>query len=165
MENKEVIIDNIKVIKLLTGILIVLVLLTICVAVDSADDTDTISNINESRQMNAVLLKNATFINGTSYVLPENTGTAVTDGKIYTDKNTVTITSKPSCGCRNVYRWHTRTFLDYCPNCRHYDCLTNKHKWGARYEQEISCKICDSDFCGVCGKEKYSWSHVYLKKA
>ena len=78
--------------------------------------------------------------------------------------STITITAKPSCGCNNGYYWHTRTFIDYCPHCHHYNALYNKHKYQARYEQELTCKFCDSDFCGVCGKTKYSWSRVYLRR-
>ena len=77
---------------------------------------------------------------------------------------TYTITSKPSCGCGYQYTWFTRTWINYCPNCHHWNCLGNKHKWGSRYEQEVTCFVCDSDYCGVCGKEKYSWSRVYLRK-
>ena len=91
-----------------------------------------------------------------------NSGEAVTDGKIYSETNLVKITAKPSCGCRHSYCWHIREFENYCPKCHRYDCLGNKHKYGAKYEQEVTCLVCDADFCGVCGKEKYSWSHSYL---
>lgn len=140
--------------------------LIISLSADTADE-DVISNINESSYL---VTKNVTFINDT-YVLPKDAGKAISNGKIYTDKSvkpTITMTGKPSCsrcarnGCS--YTWRTKTYINYCPNCHHYNCLGNKHKWQSRHEQEITCLRCDSDFCVNCGKEKYSWSHKYLTK-
>ena len=87
--------------------------------------------------------------------------------KIHTIKQKypiVTITAKPSCGCGYGYRWHTRSFISYCPHCHRYGTLANVHKYPARHEQELTCRHCGADYCGVCGKEKYSWSRVYLRK-
>ena len=158
--------------RLLDCIVLVSLLLAFTVAVDYAsNDTIVVSDNNSLDELNN---KNITVVNG-SYVLPKDSGWAKSDGKLYTEKRsvkekvkkfpTVTITSKPSCGCNHKYKWHTRTYVNYCPNCGHYGCLVNKHKWTARHEQELTCSICDSDFCGCCGKEKYSWSKVYLRKA
>lgn len=174
MENKEVIIDNVQ--KLILGIIFVILCLGVCVTVDSADsiDNQTITNTNNDT-LSAVADKNVIIINDT-YILDNNSGEAISDGKIYTEKtaakskkNTVTITAKPSCSrcaARHMsYKWGTNTFINYCPNCKHSNVLYNKHKWAARHEQELTCSKCDSDFCGCCGKEKYSWSHKYITKA
>ena len=139
---------------------------------DSADETITAQNPNEHIIKN---FKNATIINNSQYAtLDKNSGIAVSDGKVYTEKpkkqkiRNITMTGKPSCtrcarnGC--AYTWRTKTYKNYCPNCHHYNCLGNKHKWSSRHEQEITCFSCDSDFCVNCGKEKYSWSKAYLKK-
>lgn len=151
-------------------------LLMVCVTVDYAENTDnaTISNIeNASMQINT---SNFILINNSEAIyLPNDTGIIKVkkNEKIYTEKSKtknglITITSKPSCGCRYSYKWHTRTYINYCPNCHKYNTLRNQHKYPARFEQELTCSRkkggCDSDFCGVCGKEKYSWSRTYLKK-
>lgn len=159
-------------------------LLSICVAYDSATSTDTISNMNEDTPLKDIpndIPKNTIVINDTHAPI-KNSGKAVSDGKVYTDKSvkptkvkptevkqTITMTGKPSCSrcARNhcAYTWRTKTYENYCPNCHHRNCLGNKHKWGSRHEQEITCLKCDSDFCINCGKEKYSWSNVHLRKA
>ena len=162
MEIKGGIADNTK--KLLNLIILVILLLSLCVAVDYATNI-TVDNLNESEQ---AILTDTIKVNDTHYVIDQNN----TDGmvkvrKVVVEKPkvpTITITSKPSCGCRYSYTWHTKTYVNYCPNCHRYGVLGNKHKRNARYEQEITCFHCDSDFCGCCGKEKYSWSRTYLRK-
>lgn len=151
--------------ELLTWIFIVVLLLSFCMALDSADE-DIVVTANHS-QMNVT---NCTEINGIHYdnVIVNRSKGHIGNYNVVSVKPhypVVTIVAKPSCGCRNSYRWHYRTFVDYCPHCHHYNCLLNKHKWQSRYEQELTCKYCDSDFCGVCGKTKYSWSRVYLRRA
>lgn len=146
--------DNIK--KLIAGIVIVSILLFCCIAVDSADETITIDNSDVQQNIT---------IND-SYVLNKTAGKAVTDGKIYVDKTvqpTIGMWAKPSVRSRYAYKWYYRTWVNYCPNCKHYNCLLKNPKHVP--EKEYTCKICDSDFCGVTGKEKYSWSHVYLRPA
>ena len=152
--------DNIK--NLLLCIMFVLLLLGVCVSNDYADTNITISNKEN-------LTSNLTFDNNVSVIgVNETSGNFVvkSNDKIHTTYGLITMTGKPSCGCGRYYnyRWYTRTYRNYCPNCRHYGTLGNKHKWGARYEQEITCFNCDSDFCINCGHEKYSWSRVYLIK-
>ena len=78
---------------------------------------------------------------------------------------TITITARPSVKSGYAYRWYTTTWIDYCPHCHRYGVLRNVHKWQARYEQELTCTRCGADYCGVVGKEKYSWSKVYLRRA
>ena len=125
------------------------------------------------------IIKNQSKYNGTSMIkvsdkdsiVAVNTTTHTIVGKssdkIHTIKQKypiVTITAKPSCGCGYGYHWHTRSFVSYCPHCHRYGTLANVHKYPARYEQELTCRHCGADYCGVCGKEKYSWSNVYLRR-
>ena len=134
-------------------------------AIDYADDSVVVS-ANQSQ----VNITNCTLVNGVHYdnVIVNRSKNHIHSYNVVSVKPKypiVTITAKPSCGCRHSYTWHKRSFVDYCPHCHHYNCLVNKHKWQSRYEQELTCKICDSDFCGVCGKTKYSWSRTYLRRA
>ena len=134
-------------------------------AIDYADDNIVVS-ANHS-QMN---VSNCTEISGVHYdnVIVNRSKGYIGNYNVVSVKPhypVVTIVAKPSCGCNNGYSWHKRSFVDYCPHCHNYNCLVNKHKWQSRYEQELTCKYCDSDFCGVCGKTKYSWSRVYLRRA
>ena len=157
-------------------IIIVSLLLALCVAVDYATNNTDIITSNDTGIM---IPDNVTFINGSYVDLSNDSGIAKTDGKIYTDKKnvkvkkqkkapTVTITSKPSCGCNYGYYWHTMTFKSYCPHCHKTGTLRNVHKWPARFEQELTCdpKLggCGADYCGCCGKEKYHWSRYYLTR-
>lgn len=150
--------DNIK--KLLLGIIIVTILLCICISIDyAANDTITANETAPDIPDDVILL------NGSYYSSEELEG-KVQLQKVVTEKAklpTITIRSKPSCGCNHKYTWHTRTYVNYCPYCCKYGVLTNLHKYPARFEQEISCSRCRSDWCGVCGKEKYSWSPKYLR--
>lgn len=161
--------------KLLIGIMIVTLLLCVCITVDYADDNITIENINSTvKQINTT---NVTVLNGTQYVKGNSDDSyfvAKNSDKVYIVKEKskektkipiVTITSKPSCGCNYGYYYHTRSYIDYCPHCHHYNVLRNVHKWQARYEQELTCTNCGADYCGCCGKEKYSYSRVYLRRA
>lgn len=76
----------------------------------------------------------------------------------------ITVKMLPSCSIKNHdnYYLHSETFKNYCPNCNSNDTLLINPKM--TYEGEITCSHCDSDYCGVCGKEKMSHSNVYLKK-
>ena len=159
--------ENIKT-KLIIAICIVVFLLCICITVDyaeqitaSVDDKAYVENISKSM--------NATVIDGKYSFIEKDVGIAKHDGKIHMKHPVIAMTGKPSCtrcarnGC--AYTWRTKKYINYCPNCKHYNCLGNKHKWQSRHEQEITCFRCDSDFCVNCGKEKYSWSRKYLTKA
>ena len=157
---KEMIKGHIQ--KLLFMILLVLLLLGVCISIDYADEI-TISNVNESID-GLNLTDNTKVVN-----VNESASNIVakSSDKIYTKYSTITMTGKPSCQCGRYssYTWRTRTYINYCPNCGNYGCLGNKHKYAARFENEISCYICDSDYCINCGHEKYSWSRVYLTRA
>lgn len=148
--------------KLIIGIFIVLLLLSVCVCVDYAD-TDINNTMNYTIKANStdeVLLAN------TSIIEPNPA-----KDKVYRVKKTVkdyklplvTITAKPSVRSGYAYKWYTMTWVDYCPNCHHYNCLLINPKGVP--ERELTCSFCSSDFCGVTGKEKYSWSRVYLRRS
>ena len=151
-------------------IVIVSLLLALCVTVDYATNETVVNNDTPLDIPSNVTVMDS---NNDPY-----DGIVERDNRVYVDKSksvrpkkkkvkkdpVVTITSKPSCGCGYGYYWHTMTFKDYCPHCHHKNCLRNVHKWPARYEQELTCTVCGADYCGCCGKEKYSWSHYYLTK-
>ena len=146
---------------LICCIIAVLFLLSVCMTIDYADE-DVIVSGNET----LTLPKDAVVVNGTEYVPLNNTAKSVirSTSKVHYVHPTITITAKPSCGCRYGYYWHKRTFINYCPHCHRYRVLGNVHKRAARHEQELTCRHCGADYCGVCGKEKYSWSNVYLRR-
>lgn len=144
-----------------------MLLLSICMTVDYADETITSEDMTAEQTCQKLNQTDIIILNGTTYGLDKDAGVAKVQ-KVVTEKPKVpliTIVSKPSCGCRNKYVWHKRTFVNYCPYCGKYGVLTNLHKYPSRFEQEISCGRCRSDWCGVCGKEKYSWSKRYLRRA
>ena len=160
------IIDYIK--NLLFWIFVVIVLLSFCMALDSADENITVDQemVNDT---------NTTLVGGVYYddkIMDKNvTGIAKVHKIVHIKPHhpVITMTGKPSCSrcARNhcAYTWRTKTYVNYCPHCHHWNCLGNKHKSGSVHEQEISCFRCDSDFCVCCGKTKYSWSNVYLRRA
>ena len=144
---------------LIMSIFFVLLLLGVCASVDYADtninctldNTDTCNiSVNDTSK---VLL-----VNESSHTIIHKS----TD-RIYTKYQTIGMYAKPSCGCRYGYYWHYREFINYCPNCGYYGTLRCNPKGVP--EREYTCCRCSSDFCGVCGKEKYSWSRVYLRRA
>lgn len=161
---KELIIDNTK--RLLFGIAIVSLLLILCMAVDYADGT--ICNLNKSTlKENAP--EGAILVNNSTPVAVNKTATIIV-GKnndvIHTIKPKYPIISmwaKPSVRSGYAYKWYYRSWINYCPNCHHYNTLLKNPKGVP--EREYTCKRCDSDFCAVTGKEKYSWSHKYLRRA
>ena len=75
----------------------------------------------------------------------------------------ISMWAKPSVRSGYSYTWYKFTWVDYCPNCGHYYALLKNPKGVP--EGEFTCRYCDSDFCAVTGKEKYSWSRVYLRRA
>lgn len=141
-------------------------LLVCCMAIDSADENISVT-VNQSQ----VNVSNCTEIDGVHYDTKVVNGTGIAKvHKIVHIKPkypTITMTGKPSCSCgkRYSYRWYTRTYINYCPYCHRYGTLYNAHKIQARFEKEITCRKCGSDWCVVCGKEKYSWSRRYLRRS
>lgn len=121
--------------------------------------------------------KSITVVNSTKLNDLNSTGSyfvANHNDKVYTVKEkpkkkrkkhlpTISMWAKPSVRCGYPYKWYYRTFVDYCPNCHHYNCLLKNPKGVP--ENEYTCRYCDSDYCAVTGKEKYSWSKVYLRRA
>ena len=153
--------NNIK--NLLFGIIVVLLLLTVCITVDYADDNITIASNKtvENRKVNA---SETILVNGTHYSIDNETGIAKLQN-VVTEKPKYPIIgmwAKPSCGCNHRYTWHYREFINYCPNCGHYGTLRRNPKGVP--ENEYTCSRCSSDWCGVCGKEKMSYSKKYLRR-
>ena len=151
--------DNFK--ALILGIILVILLLSVCVSVDYADD-----NITVTANQSQANVSNCTEIDGVHYDTKVVNGTGIAKvHRIVTEKHKyplISMWAKPSCGCRYKYTWHYRTFINYCPNCHHYGTLRKNPKGVP--EREYTCARCSSDFCGCCGKEKYSWSRVYLRR-
>ena len=135
-------------------------------AIDYADEDISVT-VNQSQ----VNVSNCTEIDGVHYdkKVVNGTGIAKVHKVVHIKPHypVITMTGKPSCSCgkRYSYRWYTRTYVNYCPYCHRYGTLYNAHKFQARFEKEITCKVCGSDWCIVCGKEKYSWSKRYLRRA
>lgn len=151
--------------RLLIIIIFVLMLLMMCVTFDYAEN-NTITNIKNTSDY--LKDSNITIYNSSSVVNVNDscsTFVAKSSDKIYTKYPLITITAKPSVRCGYSYKWYTTTWIDYCPHCHRYGVLYNAHKYPARFEQELTCKKCGADYCGVTGKEKYSWSQFYLRGA
>lgn len=152
--------NNIK--NLLFGIIIVLLLLSICITVDyAANDTITVTS-NQTVDMN--INSSDIIVLNDSYYAGETEGVAKLQ-KVVIEKPKYPIIgmyAKPSCGCRYRYTWHYREFINYCPNCGHYGTLRRNPKGVP--EKEYTYHRCSSDWCGVCGKEKMGYSKKYLRK-
>ena len=143
----------------------VLLLLTVCISVDYADDNITIASNKTVEQNMNINASETILVNGTHYSIDNETGIAKLQN-VVTEKPKYPIIgmwAKPSCGCNHRYTWHYREFINYCPNCGHYGTLRKNPKGVP--EKEYTCHRCSSDWCGCCGKEKYSWSRVYLRRA
>ncbi|MDO5849133.1 MAG: transglutaminase domain-containing protein [Methanobrevibacter sp.] len=79
------------------------------------------------------------------------------------DDYSMTVVMKPSVSTKNYkYINYETTWLSYCPKCGYYATLLNNPK--GTPEGEITCAQCDSDYCGVTGKNKIASSNVYLTK-
>lgn len=143
-----------------------MVLFGILVGVDYATNyngNDTITVTNQTIDVKGIT--NATYLNGTHYALDNDTGVARLH-KVVVEKPKyplISMWAKPSVRSRYAYRWYYRTWVNYCPNCHRYNSLLKNPK--SVPEGELTCKHCDSDFCGVTGKEKMWYSHKYLRGA
>ena len=151
--------DNIKALLLL--ILGVLLLLSVCVNVDYADPIITTEN---NSQMNTT---NCTLIDGVHYddMIVNRSNKHIENYNVVVEKPTYPVISmwaKPSVRSGYAYRWYKKTFIDYCPHCHYYGVLLKNPKGVP--EREYTCKRCGADYCAVTGKEKYSWSHYYLRR-
>lgn len=159
--------DNIR--SLIYCIVLVLLLLGLCVHSDYADTNPIIAKNTSLKMPKGTVVVNDSVDEA---VVVEH------DGKVYTDKSvkdkpkkkkkrlpTVSMWARPSVRCGLPYKWYYRTFVDYCPHCHRYNVLYDAHKPQAKYEHEWTCKHCDADYDAVVGKEKYSWSNVYLRRA
>ena len=153
--------DNIK--ALLLSIIFVLLLLSVCAGVDYADPIITTEN---NSQMNT---SNCTLIGGVHYdnkIVDNKTVGVAKLHKVVIEKPKyplISMWAKPSVRSSYAYRWYYKTFIDYCPHCHHYGVLLKNPKGVP--EKEYTCRRCGADYCAVTGKEKYSWSHYYLRRA
>ena len=144
--------------KFLNILIIVSLLLAVLVVADYAANNITCNSTE------------AIKVNDTSQVFcldeSEANLTVRSTDKVHTVKQelpTISMWAKPSVRSGYSYTWYKFTWIDYCPNCGHYHALLKNPKCVP--ENEYTCRYCDSDFCAVTGKEKYSWSHVYLRRA
>ena len=140
-------------------ILGVLLLLSICVSVDYADEDITINQTIKNDT-------NCTLVNGTHYsheIIHENGVARIHKVVIEKPKYPlIAMWAKPSVRSNYAYRWYKKTFINYCPHCHHYGVLLKNPKGVP--EREYTCRRCGADYCAVTGKEKFSWSHYYLRK-
>lgn len=148
--------DNFK--ALLLSIIFVLLLLSVCAGVDYADEITVNQTINNDT--------NCTLVNDTHYsheIIHENGVARI--HKVVVEKPKyplISMWAKPSVRSSYSYRWYKKTFIDYCPHCHHYGVLLKNPKGVP--EREYTCRRCGADYCAVTGKEKFSWSHYYLRK-
>ena len=153
---RSVIIDNIK--ALLLSIIFVLLLLSVCAGVDYADEITINQTMNDT---------NCTLVNDTHYsheIIHENGVARI--HKVVVEKPKyplISMWAKPSVRSGYAYRWYKKTFINYCPHCHHYGVLLKNPKGVP--EREYTCRRCGADYCAVTGKEKYSWSNYYLRRA
>ena len=149
------IIDNIK--TLILSIIFVLLLLSVCAGVDYADEITINQTMNDT---------NCTLVNDTHYsheIIHENGVARIHKVVIEKPKYPlISMWAKPSVRSNYAYRWYYKTFIDYCPHCHHYNVLLKNPKGVP--EREYTCRRCGADYCAVTGKEKFSWSHYYLRK-
>ena len=151
--------DNTK--TLILSIIFVLLLLSVCAGVDYADEI----TVNQTIENNT----NCTLVKGIHYdqKIVNNTTVGVAKlHKVVTEKPKLPIIAmwaKPSVRSGYAYRWYYKTFIDYCPHCHHYGVLLKNPKGVP--EREYTCRRCGADYCAVTGKEKYSWSRYYLRRA
>ena len=137
-------------------------MLSVCIRVDYADD-----NITVTANQSQANVTNCTMVGGVHYsneIIKENKSIAKLH-KIVTIKPKyplISMWAKPSVRSKYAYRWYKKTFINYCPHCHHYNVLLKNPKGVP--EREYTCRRCGADYCAVTGKEKFSWSHYYLRK-
>ena len=133
-------------------------MLSVCVSVDYADEITVNQTINNDT--------NCTLVNDTHYsheIIHENGVARIHKVVIEKPKYPlISMWAKPSVRSGYAYRWYYKTFINYCPHCHHYNVLLKNPKGVP--EREYTCRRCGADYCAVTGKEKYSWSHYYLRK-
>ncbi len=146
--------------KLLVAIAIVLLLLGVCVSVDCASDVIVSGNKTLNVPNGTVVVNDSDAV-----VVDSKLSVIHCKSKVYYVHPVVSMWARPSVRCNLPYKWYYRSFVDYCPHCKRYNVLYDAHKPQAKYEHEWTCRRCGADYDAVIGKEKYSWSHYYLRKA
>ena len=148
---------------LICCIIAVLLLLSVCMTIDYADDAPIKIIKNQSKYNGTSLVK--VQDNQSIVIVKQKTNTIIpkaTD-RVYSKYPIIGMYAKPSVRSGYSYKWHYKEFIDYCPHCHHYHALLKNPKGVP--EREYTCKYCGADYCAVTGKEKYSWSHYYLRRA
>ena len=74
-------------------------------------------------------------------------------------KNADTVTATGWNSCSSGWYKTSGTFINYCPLCHSYICLTYNPKHTP--EGEWTCNKCDADYC-ICGRCKATGSNVHL---
>lgn len=126
--------------------------------------TAAIGDINEKNVKKEKTHKNIIekSINGTVTVK------AIIEQTKIKKKYTITFTGKCSCRHYSNYKYHTRTWINYCPMCHKYGTLVKSIKQG-HPEGIIICSRayggCDADYCIVHGTEHSSPPRAYLSPA
>ena len=80
----------------------------------------------------------------------------------FLDNATLTVNMMPSVSSSYQYINYTTTWLNYCPKCGYFGTLLINPKHV--HEGELTCYFCDSDYCGVTGKDKLVSSDIYLTR-
>lgn len=128
------------------------------VAVKHTDQLDGKATMYTSEKLLGVNL--AKFFGVMGSVIDNPTKATASTGNVATGDG-FTATGKPSAGkcCARAnggvippYKTVTRTYKNYCPNCKKSNVLKMNPKGVA--EGEITCGACDSDFCICCGYDK-----------
>lgn len=122
------------------------------------DFTATFDNVS-SNILNKKVSSSSTMESTANSVVNSSTTTGTTSA------TTVCGTAYPACGtCTSDYKAYYACFQNYCPNCKKSGALNfnPKHADGGEWTCDQSKGGCDSDYCGVCGKEKISGSTASL---
>lgn len=83
--------------------------------------------------------------------------------KVVKKENIISGYFKPSVRSGYSYRWHYRTWINYCPQCHRFGVLTKNPK--GVHEKELTCSHCDCDYCGVTGYIKDGTFNYKLRRA
>lgn len=123
-------------------------------------------SINENNQMTLQLDKNPPTIPTEWYYRSadprdnlrcEGIAGGTTIGNASANGDTITVTGYPSSSCtyeKYEYKPYTRTWLNFCPDCKNSGGLVENPK--GTPENELTCSFCDNDYDVVSGVAKQS---------